>query len=97
MRKGRVTGVESLQGEGISSIMITDSDNGIKQEVHCKKETTRAAILAAYGPGVVENLILNKEIFWQTDGQVLAGFVPVEQASEEIKWLYREARDRRGL
>lgn len=95
--KGKIVGFKGSWGSGIGYLMIEDSDLGTLLAVPCDNGATVRALECAFGNVIGDGHTVKedggyvgKEIFWGYDefGLVMAGFTPVEMASEELVKAY---------
>jgi len=96
IRKGRLIQFRGSWGSGLGTLEIEDSETGEREPVPCDNGATVRALEAAFGNVITPVHTANgggykgREVYWSLDefGLVLAGFTPVELASEELKAHY---------
>lgn len=91
----------ALQGSymsGLATLVIDDVDLGT-QIIPCDNGPTVRAMEGAFGDviGDAHNIRgdgghIGKEIYYSTDGFILEGFTPVNEASEELVEMYEKER-----
>ena len=94
IKKGEIMDFQGSWGSGIATMVIKREDGKIER-VPCENTQTTRALDSAYG-GIeaghsfnVKN-IKGKEIYYSMDdmGLVMGGFMPVEQADQELETKY---------
>ena len=100
IHKGKILGFQGSWYSGIAHLIIW-SDKGERELIPCENAPTVRALEAAFG-NVIGNAHdvkgngshIGKEIFWTYDemGLILGGFIPVKEATEEIKRSYKKMR-----
>ena len=96
LRKGRLIQFGGSWGSGLGTLEIEDSETGECEHVPCDNGATVRALEAAFGNVITPVHTANgggykgREVYWSLDefGLVLAGFTPVELASEELNAHY---------
>ena len=95
--KGKIVMFKGYQDSGIGYLNIKDSVTGLVFSVPCEKTPTIRALEICFGTVIGSDRRINmvgghtfQEIFWfyDQDGRLLKGFVPVDQAPNEIVDLY---------
>jgi len=92
MRKGILKGFEGSWGSGLGYLLIQDAETQVVERVPCDNGPTVRALNSAFGNAIGEGHTVNQsgfvgqEVFWDYDdmGLTMAGFCPVEEASEEL-------------
>ena len=96
IRKGIIVSFSGSWGSGLGILKIKDAETGTIESVPCENATTVRALQAAFGDTITSGHSANgngykgQEIFWAMDdmGLVLAGFQPVDMASDELIAAY---------
>ena len=96
LRKGKLVQFRGSWGSGLGILVIEDSETCVPEHVPCDNGATVRALEAAFGNVITPvhtangNGYKGREVYWSLDefGLVLAGFTPVELASEELKAHY---------
>jgi hypothetical protein len=100
--KGKIVSFKGSQNSGIGYLNIKDSATGLVFSIPCEKTPTIRALENCFGNFISSDRKANKvgghtfqEIFWfyDQDGGILKGFVPVDQAPNEIADLYNIERE----
>ena len=92
IRKGKIVNFIGSWGSGIAQLAIEDSETGNIEFVPCDNGPTVRALEDAVGEVITPGHTANgsgykgKEVFWAWDemGLMMAGFMPVEMASNSL-------------
>lgn len=98
--KGKLLQFRGTWGSGIGCLVIEDSETGDVEVIPCDNAPTVRALDACFGNVITAGHTARgigykgKEVYWSYDemGLILAGFTPVEDASEELITLYNRER-----
>ena len=99
IRKGIIQSFQGSWGSGIGHLHIKDSQTGEVQAIPAENPAAIRALQAAFGgvvaPGrSVDNKggHIGQEIYWTLDDiGILSGFMPVEEAGEELIESYEKS------
>ena len=100
--KGKIVSFHGIHGvwqSGLAVLTIEDYDRG-RVSLPCNNATTARALDDAFGGVMIDEqtvsqrVIKGKEIYYFTDamGLVLGGFIPAEQATEEVIKAYERTK-----
>lgn len=103
IRKGKLKDFRGSWNSGLGMVVIEDSETGIVEEVPCDNGATVRALESCFGNVIGEAHCVksneevgfyDREVYWSKDDTdiILAGFTPIEEASEELEALYVEER-----
>jgi len=90
LRKGILRGFHGSWGSGLGFLVIEDSETKSIEHVPCENAATVRALDAAFGNCIGDGHTVNdagfvgQEVYWQTDGFVLDGFSPVDEAPAAV-------------
>ncbi len=91
IKKGIIKGFRGSLGSGLGFLLIQDSKTDIVESIPCDNAPTVRALESAFGNVNDEGHavkqkagFVDKEIFWEFGDFVMAGFVPVEEATPEL-------------
>jgi len=96
IRKGKIKDFRGCWSSGLATITIEESETGNILHIPCENPSTVRGLAEAYG-GITagrsfdKSNIIDKEIYWAYDelGLIFGGFIPVEEASEEVVEAYQ--------
>jgi len=103
VRKGKLKGFRGSWESGLGSLIIEDSETEITEEIPCDNGPTVRALEGCFGNVIGEKHCVksdqeagfyDKEVYWSKDemGLTLAGFTPVDEATEELVALFDQER-----
>ena len=102
IRKGKIIEFQGSWMSGLAQLVIEDSETGAIESICCENASTVRALDDAYGDVIDGNHSLNnsaitgKEILLSSDGLIMSGFTPMEEAGEELLELYEKSKLERG-
>jgi len=102
IRKGKIIEFQGSWMSGIAQLIIEDSETGTTESICCENTSTVRALDDAYGDVIDSNhsldndAIFGKQILWFSDGLIMTGFTPAEEAGEELLELYEKNKLERG-
>ncbi len=98
IHKGKIVALHGSWGSGLATLIIDDVDLGT-QMIPCENGQTVRSLENAFGDviGDAHNIKedgghIGKEIYYSTDGFILDGFTPVDDAQAELVELYEKEK-----
>lgn len=103
VRKGKLKGFRGSWESGLGFLVIEDSETGSIEEIPCENGPTVRALEGCFGNVIgdahcvkpdQEAGFYDREVYWSVDkfGFVLAGFTPIDEATEELVALFDQER-----
>lgn len=103
VRKGKLKGFRGSWQSGLATLIIEDSETGCTEEILCENGATVRALEGCFGNVIGDAHCVksdqkagfyDEEVYWSMDelGLTMAGFTPVEEATEELVALFDQER-----